>query len=53
MYDTEGNKHHIFTGDNLFHCQQSHQYIDLKETKQVLQCNNSRIVLYEKRLPFI
>ena len=52
MSDTEGNKC-ICILDNLFDCQQPHQYIHLKEKKKVLWYTNSKKIFSEKNLPLI
>ena len=53
VYDTEGNKRHIYIRDNFFNCPQPHQLTQLKEKKQVLQCTNSKIFFGEKDFPLL
>ena len=48
MYDTEENKYHTCTRDNLLNCRQPHQNIHLKENKQVLQCTNLKMLLVKR-----
>ena len=43
MHDAEVNKYYVKIFDNLLDYRQSHQHINIKENKQVLQYRNPKL----------